>query len=84
MWQGWQTITDYKRKQSRKLPSDRSLSDEINYLYARFEASSPEACLRAPAVLDECVITLFIADVSKTFKQVNINLAARTCTKNVY
>ena len=32
----------------------------------------------APAVLDECVITLSIADVSKTFKQVNIHKAAGT------
>ena len=32
--------------------------------------------MRAPAVLDDCVITLSIADVSKTFKQVNIYKAA--------
>ena len=33
--------------------------------------------MRAPAVLDDCVITLSVADVSKTFKQVNIHKAAR-------
>jgi hypothetical protein len=32
--------------------------------------------MRTPAVLDDCVISLSIADVSKTFKQVNINKAA--------
>ena len=44
--------------------------------YARFEASNTEACMRAPTVLDNCVITLSIADVNKTFKQVNIHKAA--------
>ena len=32
--------------------------------------------MRAPAVLDDSVITLSVADVSKTFKQVNIHKAA--------
>jgi hypothetical protein len=32
--------------------------------------------MRAPAVPDDCVITLSVADVSKTFKQVNIHKAA--------
>ena len=50
-----------------------SLPDELNALYARFEASNTEACMRAPAVPDDCMITLPIADVSKNFKQVNIH-----------
>ena len=33
--------------------------------------------MRASAVPDDCVITLSVADVSKTFKQVNIHKAAR-------
>ena len=32
--------------------------------------------MRAQAVLDDCVIMLSVADVSKTFKQVNIHKAA--------
>ena len=70
MWQGLQTITDYKGKHSRELPSDTSLPDELKHFYARFEANNTEACTRASAVLDDCVITLCVADVSKTFKQV--------------
>ena len=31
--------------------------------------------MRASAVPDDCVITLSVADVSKTFKQVNIHKA---------
>ena len=53
-----------------------SLPDELNHLYAHIEASSTEACMRASAVQDGCVIRLSIADVSKTFKQVNIHKAA--------
>ena len=67
MWQGLQTITDYKGKHSRELPSDTSLPENLNLFYARFEASNTEACMRASAVLDDYVITLSIADVSKTF-----------------
>jgi hypothetical protein len=62
----------YKVKPSRELPSDASLPDELNAFYACFEASNTEACMRAPAVPGDCVITLSVADVSKTFKQVNI------------
>ena len=67
------TITDYKGKPRRELPSDASLPDK---LYARFEASNTEACTRSPAVLDDCVTSLSVADVNTTFKQVNIHKAA--------
>ena len=73
---GLETITDYKGKHSYELPSDTNLPDELNYFYARFEASNTEPCMRAPAVPDDCVTTLSEVDVSKTFKQVNIHKAA--------
>ena len=66
-------ITDYKRKHSRELPSDTGLPDELNYFYARFEAGNTETWMRASAVPDDYVIKLSAADVSKTFKQVNIH-----------
>ena len=75
-WQGLQTITDYKGKHSRELPSDTSLPDELNYFYARFEVNNTDTCMRAPAVPEDCVITLSAANVSKTFKHVNIPKAA--------
>ena len=76
MWQGLQTITDYKGNHSQELPSDTSLPDALNYFYARFKANGTETCTRAPAVPEDCVITLSAGDVSKTFKQVNIHKAA--------
>ena len=76
MLQSVKTIPDYKEKLSRELPSNTSLPDEQNAFYACFKASNTEPCMRAPAVQDDCVITLSVADVNKTFKQVNIHKAA--------
>jgi hypothetical protein len=76
MWQDLQTITDYKGKHSQELPSDISLPDELTYFYAHFEANNTETCTRAPDVMEDCVITLSAADLSKPFKQVNIHKAA--------
>jgi hypothetical protein len=39
MWQGLQTITDYKGKLSQELPSDVILPDKLNAFYACFEAT---------------------------------------------
>jgi hypothetical protein len=61
MWQG--------------LRIDTSLQDEQNNFYARFEVRNTETCMRGSAVSDDFVITLSAADVSKTFKQVNIHKA---------
>ena len=76
IWQGLQTITDYKGKHSRELPSDTSLPHKLKYFYAHFKANNTETCMRAPAVPDNCVITLSAAVVNKTVKQVNIHKAA--------
>ena len=51
------------------------LPDDLNHFYARFEASNTETYMRASAVPDDCVFTLSAADVSKTFKQVDIHKA---------
>ena len=69
-------MADYKGKHNRELPSDTSLPVELNRLFSRFEASNTETCMRASAVPEDCVITLSAANVSKTFKQVNIHKAA--------
>ena len=33
IWLGWKTITDYKGKPRRELPSDASLPDELNAFF---------------------------------------------------
>ena len=69
-------LADYNGKHSRELPCDTSLPHELNNVHARFEASNTEACMRASVVPDDCVIMFSIANVSKTFKQVNIHKVA--------
>jgi hypothetical protein len=76
MWQGLQTIADDKGRPSCELPNDASLSDELNDFYAHFEVNNTEPCMRAPAVPENCVIALSVADASKTCKQVNTCKAA--------
>ena len=80
MWQGLQTITNYKGKHSRELPSDTRLPDELNNFYARIEASNTDGCMRASAVPDDCVITLFVT----CFKQTTIVPVPKntTCLNN--
>ena len=86
MWQGLQTITDYKGKSSYELPSDTSLPDELNAFYAHFGASNTEPCVRAPADPDDCVISLSIADVSRPLNRLifRLRLQGQTDYQDVY
>ena len=59
-----------------ELLSDASLLDKLHAFYTRFEASTIEPCMRVPAVPDESMISLSVANVSMTFKQVNIHKTA--------
>ena len=61
-------LPDCKGKHSHELPSDMSLPHELNNIYAHFEASITETCMRASTVPDEYVITLSIADARKIIK----------------
>ena len=67
MWQRLQTIMDYKGKPSRGMPSDAELSNELNAFYSCFKKHNTESCVKAPVVPDDCVISLSMVDVSKTF-----------------
>jgi hypothetical protein len=78
MWQGLQTITDYKRKHSQELPSNTSLPDKPNNVCTHFEANNTETCMRAPAVL---VITRSSADVSNP---INRSTFTRPQVQKVY
>jgi hypothetical protein len=40
--------------------------DKLNAFYAHFEANNIEACMREPTVPYHCLITLSVADVSKS------------------
>jgi hypothetical protein len=69
-------VQHYKGKPSRELPSDVSQPEDLNAFYAHYEASNSEPCMKEPAVTVDCVIMRSIADMSRTFKRVNIHKAA--------
>jgi hypothetical protein len=71
MWQGLQSITDYKGRLNRDLPNDASLPDEHNAFYARFDNNNIEPRVRAVTDPEDWVILLSKADVKKVFNQVN-------------
>ena len=61
----------------RKVQGGRILSQgTVNAFYAHFETSNTEPWIKGPAVQVDCVITLSVADVSKTCRQVNIHKTA--------
>ena len=68
MWQGLQTITDYKRKTSHAAKTDVLLPGRLNTFFASFEDNT--LTLTGPATKD-CGLSFSVADVSKTFKRVN-------------
>jgi hypothetical protein len=52
-------------------------------LYDRFEANNTEPCMRTPAVLDDCVTSLFLVDVSKIFKELFTDIFNLNPTQSV-
>jgi hypothetical protein len=68
MWQGLQTVMDYKRKTSHVL-----LPDRVNTILTRFEDNTQ--LLTQPAIKD-CGLSFSVANLSKTFQCVNPTKAA--------
>jgi hypothetical protein len=67
MWQGLQTITDYKGKTSHDADTDVFLPEKLNTFFARFEDNTVPLVRPAPK---DCGLSFSVADVSKTFKPV--------------
>jgi hypothetical protein len=68
MWQGLQSITEYKKKTSPVADTDVLLPDKLNNFFARFEDNTVP--LTQPAT-KTCVLSFTAANVIKTFKRVN-------------
>jgi hypothetical protein len=84
-----QTITDYKGKSSCVVPTDAYQPDELNILYALFEADNTEPSWRTVAAPDdqvslvsssECVLTSWRAS-SRMFNLSLFQAVASTCFK---
>lgn len=71
MWQGLQSITNYKGRPNSDLPNDASLPDELNACYARFDNNNIDPDVRAVTDPEDWVISLSEADVRRVFNQVN-------------
>ena len=68
MWQGLQTITDYKKKTSPVAETVVLLPDKLNTFFTRFEDNTVPPTW--PATKD-CGLSFSVADVTKTFRSVN-------------
>ncbi len=77
MWQGINNIMDCKGNKPATVNIAASLPDELNIFYARFEAHNPAHTESAPAAVVEEVsaISISVADVTRSFKRVNIHKA---------
>ncbi len=76
MWQGNNNITGFKGNKPATVNIAASLPDELNHFYARFEADNTTHTESAPAAAEEVnPLTLSVADVTRSFKRVNIRKA---------
>ncbi len=77
MWQGINNITGFKGNKPATVNIAASLPDELNTSYARFEADNTAHTESAPAAAAEEVspLTLSVADVTRSFRRVNIRKA---------
>ncbi len=77
MWQGINNITGFKGNKPATVNIAASLPDELNTFYARFEADNIAHTESAAAAAAEEVspLTLSVADVTRSFKWVNIRKA---------
>ncbi|KAK3539813.1 hypothetical protein QTP70_013299 [Hemibagrus guttatus] len=70
MWQGIQSITNY-RPAPLAFDSDASLPDALNNFYARFEAQNDVMARKTIPPPEDQVLCLIMADVRKTLCRVN-------------
>ena len=74
LWQGQQTIMDYKRKTSPVAKTDVLLPARLNTFFTRCEANTVQPT--RPATKD-CGLCFSVSDVRKKFKRVNPHKATR-------
>ncbi len=77
MWQGINNIAGFKGNKPATVNIAASLPDELYHFYARFEAHNTAHTESAPAAAVEEVnaLSLSVADVTRSFKRVNIRKA---------
>uniref|UniRef100_A0A669BIH3 Reverse transcriptase domain-containing protein n=1 Tax=Oreochromis niloticus TaxID=8128 RepID=A0A669BIH3_ORENI len=76
MWQGLQTITDYRTTKPSPASSDVSFLNELNNFYARFERGNPTTTTKADVTSDHQPLTLSPTDVGAVLSRINVHKAA--------
>ncbi|XP_076836629.1 uncharacterized protein LOC143482213 [Brachyhypopomus gauderio] len=77
MWQGLQTITDYRTINTSPPSSDVPFLDELNNFYARFErGNTTTPSTRAYVSADHQPLTLFPTDVGAALGRIKVHKAA--------
>uniref|UniRef100_A0A9J7ZV96 Reverse transcriptase domain-containing protein n=1 Tax=Cyprinus carpio carpio TaxID=630221 RepID=A0A9J7ZV96_CYPCA len=74
LWQGIQTITDYKPPQ-RTCDSNISLLNELNTFFARFEAQNSSTAQKTPPPPSDQVMMLTPDSVRRSFSRINARKA---------
>ncbi|XP_045570721.1 uncharacterized protein isoform X1 [Salmo salar] len=80
IWQGPQTITDYKGNTSHVADTDVLLPDKLNTFFARFEDNTVPSTQSASK---NSGLPFAVADVSKTFKRANPRKALAADSEHV-
>uniref|UniRef100_A0AAX7TJ37 Reverse transcriptase domain-containing protein n=1 Tax=Astatotilapia calliptera TaxID=8154 RepID=A0AAX7TJ37_ASTCA len=76
MWQGLQTITDYRTTKPFPASSDVSFLNELNNFYARFERGNPTTTTKADVTPDHQPLPLSPTDVGAVLSRINVHKAA--------
>ena len=76
MWQGLQTITDYRTTKPSPASSDVSFLNELNNFYARFERGNPTTTTITDMTPDHQPLTLSPTDVGAVLSRINVHKAA--------
>ncbi|KAI4889033.1 hypothetical protein NFI96_004409 [Prochilodus magdalenae] len=76
MWQGIQTLTDYKPRSTVLANNCASLPDELNHFYARFDRGNKVVSSKTDPPLHDHPLTLSTLDVHRMLSRVNVRSAA--------
>ncbi|KAI4875417.1 hypothetical protein NFI96_032939, partial [Prochilodus magdalenae] len=76
MWQGIQTLTDYKPRSTVLANNSASLPDQLNHFYARFDRENMVVSSKTDPPLHDHPLTLSTLDVHRTLSRVNVRSTA--------
>ena len=75
VWQGLKHITNYNSSPSVTISADASLAEELNHLFARFEATRPNTDMLTPLSTSQHTLTIQEHQVSRVFRSVHTRKA---------